>query len=238
VSSAPWLSVVVPALDEAEGIATALLRLGPMRRRGVEVLVVDGGSGDATLERAAPHADRCLTAPRGRALQMNAGAEGARGEALLFLHADTLLPPDADRLVERALHSRGWGRFDVRLDARGAVLWAVERGMNLRSHLTGIATGDQAIFVRADWFRRAGGFPEIPLMEDVALSRALRRLGRPARIRTPVVTSARRWQRHGTLRTVALMWWLRWRYWRGESPESLAYDYARSCTDGIAERPC
>jgi rSAM/selenodomain-associated transferase 2 len=226
LSSAPALSVVVPALNEEAGIARTLGRLAEMRARGVEVVVVDGGSTDDTLAAAAPLADRCLAAERGRALQMNAGAAEARGELLLFLHADTLLPPDADLRVEAALRNAGWGRFDVRLDGRGAVLRAVEIGMNLRSRLTGIATGDQAIFTRREWFTEAGGFPPIPLMEDVALSERLRARGRPACLRPPVVTSARRWRERGALRTVALMWWLRWRYWRGESPETLARRYS------------
>lgn len=226
MSPAPGLSIVVPALNEAGRIAGVLRGLAPLRARGTEVVVVDGGSSDGTLGEAAPHADRCLEAAPGRARQMNAGAAAARGEALLFLHADTLLPPDGDTLVREALRKAGWGRFEVRLDAPGPALRAVERGMNLRSHLSGIATGDQAIFVRREWFTSAGGFPEIPLMEDVALSRLLRERGRPARIRTPVLTSARRWQERGTLRTVCLMWWLRWRYWRGENPEELARLYA------------
>jgi rSAM/selenodomain-associated transferase 2 len=222
----PHLSVVVPALDEAGGISRTLERLAPMRARGVEVVVVDGGSSDGTLAAAAPYADLCLSAPRGRALQMNAGAAAARGRTLLFLHADTLLPEDGDLLAIEGMRGRGWGRFDVRLDGRGLVLRGVERGMNLRSRLTGIATGDQAIFVRRDWFEAARGFAPIPLMEDVELSRRLLALGRPACLRTPVVTSARRWRAHGPLRTVGLMWWLRWRYWRGESPEELARRYA------------
>lgn len=225
--AAPFLSVIVPALNEAEGIAETLRALGPLRERGAEVVVVDGGSTDATRETAAPLADRVLRAERGRALQQNAGAAAARGEVLLFLHADTRLPEGADEAVRTALSRAGacWGRFDVRLSGSRPVLRVVERLISLRSHLSGIATGDQAIFVRRELFARVGGFPEIPLMEDVALSRLLRRAGRPARVRRPVVTSSRRWERRGVWRTIFLMWRLRLEYWLGADPLRLAERY-------------
>ncbi|HEU4884156.1 MAG TPA: TIGR04283 family arsenosugar biosynthesis glycosyltransferase [Longimicrobium sp.] len=221
------ISIIIPALNEAVGIADALRPLQPLRARGHEVMVVDGGSADATMEIARPLADRVLASPPGRARQQNAGAEAATGDVLLFLHADTLLPSDADRLVLDGLmrSGRGWGRFDVRLSGRRAALRMVERMMNLRSRATGIATGDQAIFVRAEWFRRAGGFPQIPLMEDVALSTALRRLGRPLCLRGPVLTSSRRWEDRGVLRTILLMWRLRAEYALGADPARLAERY-------------
>ena len=223
----PDLSIIVPALDEADGIAATLAPLQALRARGCEVVVVDGGSTDGTAELAAPLADRVVRSERGRARQQNAGARVARGGVLLFLHADTRLPEDADRLVLEGLarSGRGWGRFDVRLTGRHPVLRVVERMISLRSRASGIATGDQAIFVRGDWFRAAGGFPEIPLMEDVALSRALRRRGRALCLREPVVTSSRRWESRGVWRTILLMWRLRFEYWLGADPERLARRY-------------
>lgn len=221
------LSVIVPALDEAAGIATTLAPLQALRARGHEVLVVDGGSADGTAEVAAPLADRVLRSERGRARQQNAGAREARGEVLLFLHADTRLPDGADRRVLDGLarSGRGWGRFDVRLTGRAPMLRVVERMISLRSRVGGVATGDQAIFVRRDWFRDAGGFPEIPLMEDVALSRALLRRGRPLCLRDTVLTSSRRWETRGVWRTILLMWRLRLAYRLGADPERLAARY-------------
>lgn len=227
VATGPRLSIVVPALNEAEGIAATLAPLQALRARGHEVVVVDGGSGDGTPERAAPLADRVLRAERGRARQQNAGARAATGEVLLFLHADTRLPPEADRWVleEMERTGRGWGRFDVRLSGRHPQLRVVERMISLRSRLTGIATGDQAVFVRREWFEEAGGFPEIPLMEDVALSRALRRRGPPLCLRERVVTSSRRWETRGIVRTIVLMWRLRLAYRLGADPARLAERY-------------
>jgi rSAM/selenodomain-associated transferase 2 len=228
------LSVVMPVLDEATGIGTALAALAPYRRRGVEIIVVDGGSSDRTLELARPLADRVIAAPRGRAIQMNAGAAVAGGDGLLFLHADTRLPDGADRLVIDGLSHSGrafgrtfdctWGRFDVRIDG-GGLLGLIAFTMNWRSRLTGIATGDQAMFVTAAAFKAAGGFPPIALMEDVALSARLKRTGKPLALRARVTTSARRWRKHGTLRTLLLMWRLRLAYFLGADPAKLARDY-------------
>ena len=222
------LSIVMPALNEAAHIAAALEALAPLRRRGAEVIVVDGGSRDGTAALAAPLADRVLAAPRGRAAQMNAGAAAARGDILLFLHADTRLPDDADILIRDALarSPRVWGRFDVRF--AGNALPLVAAAMNLRSRVTGIATGDQAMFVTRDAFARAGGFRDIALMEDVALSARLKRLSRPLCLRARATTSPRRWQAHGTLRTVLLMWRLRLAFFFGADPKRLAraYGYA------------
>lgn len=217
------LSIVVPALDEAPGIAHVLEALAPLRANGHEVIVADGGSEDGTRVLAAAHADRVVTAPRGRAQQMNAGAAAATGDALLFLHADTRLPPRADEAVSRALRERAWGRFDVRIEGRSPLLAVVGFFMNLRSRLTGIATGDQAIFVRRAAFP---GFPEIALMEDVAFSRSMKRVSAPACLRERVLTSGRRWDRHGVIRTVLLMWRLRLAYFLGASPDELARRYA------------
>jgi len=222
------ISIIVPALDEAAGIRSALAPLQPLRERGHEVIVVDGGSSDGTPDLAAPLADRVIASPRGRAVQQNAGAAAASGDILLFLHADTRLADGADALVLDGLlrTRRGWGRFDVRLSGRHPLLRVVERMIGIRSRLSGIATGDQAIFVRREWFQRVGGFPDLPLMEDVAITRALKRLGPPLCLRACVTTSSRRWEERGVARTILLMWRLRWAYFRGADPAELARRYA------------
>jgi len=219
------LSIVIPVLDEDRVIGATLAALQPMRAAGIEVVVADGGSRDATRAIAAPLCDRVVDAPRGRALQMNAGAEASRGDILVFLHADTMLPTNAPEAIRAALSSRAWGRFDVAISGGGALLALVAAMMNVRSRVSGIATGDQAIFVRRDAFRRAGAFPAIPLMEDVALSRALKRISAPACLRERVVTSGRRWREHGTLATILLMWRLRLAFALGADPRSLARRY-------------
>ncbi|MBB3329472.1 rSAM/selenodomain-associated transferase 2 [Halomonas campaniensis] len=225
-SRAGRLSIIIPVLDEADTLEALLDDLQGLRHQGVELIVVDGGSRDGSGERAAPLVDRVLAAARGRAVQMNAGARVARGERLLFLHADTLLPPGADRLIAGALAGRHcWGRFDIQLAGRHPLLPVIATAMNLRSRLTGIATGDQALFMTREAFAAAGGFPEQPLMEDIEMSRRLKRRSSPACLRQRVVSSGRRWERQGAWATIRLMWRLRWRYWRGESPEHLAREY-------------
>ncbi len=221
------LSIIVPTLDEAAGIGASLAALQPLRAAGHEVIVVDGGSGDGTPARARAHADRVLAAPRGRASQMNAGAAAAAGDVLVFLHADTRLPRDADRLVLDGLAAAnaGWGRFDVRIEGRHPLLRTVAWLMNGRSRLTGIATGDQAMFATRAAFAAVGGFPPLALMEDVELSRRLKRLSPPACLRARAVTSGRRWESRGVVRTIVLMWWLRLRYFLGASPERLRRIY-------------
>ena len=216
------LSIVIPALNEAERIRSSLQALAPLRRRGHEVIVADGGSADGTAELAAPLCDRVVSSARGRAVQMNAGARHATGEVLLFLHADTRLPPDSEVLVRRALEHHVWGRYDVEIEGRHPLLKAVGCAMSLRSRLTGIATGDQAIFVRRGAF---AGFPEIALMEDIAFSRQMKRRGAPACLRERVSTSGRRWESRGVLRTIVLMWQLRLLYFLGARPERLARLY-------------
>ena len=221
------VSIIVPALNEAEGIAAVLAGLVPLRNRGHEVIVVDGGSSDNTAALSRAAVDRVVSAPRGRASQMNAGAALARGEVLLFLHADTRLPENADARILQGLAASGraWGRFDVRIEGESRLLPVIALFMNLRSRASGIATGDQAIFVRSDAFRRVGGFPPIELMEDIALSRSLKRLSRPLCIADKAVTSGRRWERRGVLRTVLLMGWLRLRFFFGSAPANLARLY-------------
>ncbi len=216
----------MPVLNEAGGIHDTLLALAVFRGRNAEVIVVDGGSRDGTLELAQPDVDLALRSGRGRAQQMNAGARQARGDVLLFLHADTQLPPGADGLIATAVRGgAAWGRFDVHIHGRPRMLRVVAGLMNLRSRLSGVATGDQAIFVRRSVFEAVQGYPDQPLMEDIELSRRLRRLARPMCLRARVTTSGRRWETRGVWRTIFLMWRLRWRYWRGESAAVLAEAY-------------
>lgn len=220
------LRIVMPVLNEGRDLARRLRALEPLRRRGAELVVVDGGSTDETWAVAAAHADSVKLAPRGRGAQMNAGVATAKAEALLFLHADTELPPDADRLIAASLaNGRHWGRFDLRIDARHLLLRPTEQLINLRARLTGVATGDQAIFVRRELFERVGRFADIPLMEDVDFTRRLSRIGPPAHIATPVLTSGRRWVAGGVVRTILLMWRLRLQYFLGTDPQRLADSY-------------
>jgi rSAM/selenodomain-associated transferase 2 len=226
------LSIIVPALNEAPRIAQTLAALAPMRARGCEVIVVDGGSSDGTVDAAVAGCDRVIAAPRGRASQQNAGATVATGHVLLFLHADTVLPADADLLVCKAIvDGASWGRFDVRFatpegGARlPAMLAVVAAMMNARSRWSGIATGDQCLFVTRDAFQRVGGFPAQALMEDIEISRRLKQLGAPACLRQRVTTSPRRWLTRGVWRTIVLMWWLRFAYWLGASPATIARWY-------------
>ena len=221
------LSIIVPVLNEASVIDANLASLTGLRRAGCEVIVVDGGSTDDTLARAAPLCDQTIESARGRAAQMNAGAFAARTAVLLFLHADTRLPPgalDAIEAVTRS-HALAWGRFDVRLDSPRASLALVGAMMNLRSRLTGIATGDQALFMTRQAFEAVGGFPTIALMEDVEISARLQRMARPVCLRLKVLTSARRWETRGVFKTIVLMWRLRLAYFLGASPEALARRY-------------
>ena len=220
------LSIVIPCLDEAAGILATLQSLQPLRRNGHEVIIVDAG-GDGTREIAGPFADRVLRAPRGRAVQMNRGATVATGDVLLFLHADCRLPPGADVAVAGALaRGRAWGRFDVTLDGNSHALPMVASCMNARSAATGICTGDQAMFVERAMFDAMGGFPALPLMEDIALARTLNWVaGRPARLSERVIASGRRWDADGAWRTILSMWALRWAYWRGATARDLARRY-------------
>ncbi len=219
------ISVIIPTLNEGTSVVQTVA--GVREAGACEIVVVDGGSGDGTLEVVSSLADIALSAPRGRASQMNAGARAARGEVLLFLHADTVLPQHFPELVRNAFQDPAvlGGRFDVRLNAVGWSFRMIETLMNVRSRLTRIATGDQAIFVRHDVFRALGGFPELELMEDIEFSRRLKRTGKIACLRAQVVTSARRWQRDGVLRTIGLMWLLRLAYFFGVSPRQLKVFY-------------
>ena len=221
------LSVIMPVLNEAANIVAALAPLQELRAAGHEIIIADGGSEDATPTLAIPLCDRIVTAPRGRATQMNAGAREASGDVLLFLHADTRLPPNVATLIIDGLAAsqKEWGRFDVTIEGRPYMLHVIAILMNLRSRLTGIATGDQAIFVRADAFRAVGGFPEQRLMEDIAFSAAMKKRGAPLCRSARVTTSGRRWEKHGVWRTIVLMWRLRAEYFFGRDPEQLAIRY-------------
>jgi len=202
-------------------------RLQGLRARGHEVILADGGSGDGTLEAAAGQVDHCVVSSPGRAVQMNAGAAVATGDVLWFLHVDTHPPDGVDGLIETALGDPGrvWGRFDVRLSGSSPTLRVVERMMNWRSRWTGVATGDQALFVRREAFVQLGGYPAMPLMEDVALSTRLKRLARPVCVPQRVTTSSRRWEINGVWQTIGLMWFLRLAYALGADPQWLADRY-------------
>jgi rSAM/selenodomain-associated transferase 2 len=222
------LSIIIPILNEARRIPQLLERLTPLVRNNCEIILVDGGSEDGSADIVKRAGFTVERAARGRAGQMNAGAVRATGTVLLFLHADTQLPDKADLLVKQALSNNSsscWGRFDVCIAGRPVMLRVIGYMMNLRSRLTSIATGDQAIFVTQTAFTTAGCFPDQPLMEDVELSKHLRTISRPACIASCVVTSGRRWETHGVWRTIFLMWRLRWDYWRGVPASQLAKTY-------------
>lgn len=221
------ISIIIPALNEAGTIKATLDALQPLRHGGHELIVVDGGSHDSTVNDSSPCADKILHSSVGRAQQMQTGARAARGQILWFLHADTLVPENAAAAINDALRDSGrsWGRFDIRFADTGRLLGLVARLANLRSRLSGIATGDQGIFVTRELFNRVNGFPPIPLMEDIALSRALKAHSRPACLHVQLTTSARRWQKHGIVRTIVMMWSLRFAYFLGIAPDSLARYY-------------
>lgn len=220
------ISIIIPALNERACIVDTLLKLQQPRQRGHEVILVDGGSSDMTPAAAGPYVDRIYSTDAGRARQMNLGASCSTGEILFFLHADTYVPDNVDILIGDAIGNQsGWGHFDISLAGSHPLLRMVEVGMNLRSRLTGIATGDQGLFVSRDWFSLVQGFPSQPLMEDIALSRSLKRLAPPACMHHRLITSSRRWERHGVLRTVLKMWYLRAAYYFGVPAESLVKQY-------------
>jgi rSAM/selenodomain-associated transferase 2 len=221
------LAIVVPVLNEIETLPLLLEHLHHWQQRGVEVLLVDGGSRDHTAETARALGFRVLDAARGRATQMNSGARACNATNLLFLHADTRLPDRADQAVLAALanHPHAWGRFDVQIEGRSRMLPLIAGLMNLRSRLSGIATGDQALFISRELFERVGGFPEQPLMEDIEISKRLKSIVAPICLRQKVTTSGRRWDSRGSWRTILLMWQLRWAYWRGTPAQQLAERY-------------
>lgn len=216
------VSIIIPVLNEADRIGDLLKHLPD----NIETIVVDGGSMDSTVEIAASHADQIISSKKGRARQMNAGAAVASGEILLFLHADSFLPRNfLYHLQKFYVLDKVWGRFDVRIENEKRMFRIIEAMMNLRSRMTGICTGDQAIFMKRSVFNHVGGFALIPLMEDIEISKRLRKISKPFCINNPTVTSARRWLKGGILPTILLMWWLRLAYHFGVSPEHLAKHY-------------
>ena len=220
------ISVIIPTLNEASCIALCLDSLALMRRRGHEVIVVDAGSTDATVSLSKTNTDSVLTTSKGRARQLNHGAEKASGEMLVFLHADTLLPENADEILNSLMtEDEVWGRFDVRLSGTKFIFRIIEFLMNQRSRLSAIATGDQAIFVSRQLFNRVGGFPEIDLMEDINICANLKKIKRPVCLKQKVRCSSRRWEKNGITKTILKMWMLRLRFALGEKPERLAREY-------------
>jgi rSAM/selenodomain-associated transferase 2 len=222
------LSIIIPVLNEAGCLQPTLERLQPLRSQGHEIILVDGGSSDDTLALGQTLVDRVLQTPPGRGRQMQAGAAIARGSVLWFLHADSCIPVGADNLILDTLQrtEAGWGRFDISFTDSHPLLKCVAWFMNQRTRLSGIATGDQGIFVARTLYDRVGGFPAIPLMEDISFSRSLKQHARPCRVTQTLGTSARRWHAHGILRTIVTMWGLRLAYFAGISPERLAKYYS------------
>lgn len=221
------LSIIVPTLNESAHIKQTLLQLAPLRARGAEVIVVDGGSADDTIAQARAHADFVVSTAPGRSLQQNRGATLAKGSVLLFLHADSILPSDADLRINEALQKTGrlWGRFDIAIDSDQPALRVVAWFMNNRARITGVATGDQGIFVQHSAWKKVGGFFDLPIMEDVALSKCLKVLSKPVAIDALIFTSARRWKKNGLWRTITLMWALRLAYFLGVPPRKIAEHY-------------
>lgn len=225
-SSPAKLSIIIPCLNEGRGLELCLRDLQPMRASGHELILVDGGSERESLAKMAPLVDRLLYSPPGRARQMNHGASNATGEVYWFLHADCRIREGLDSAILAAAGtSASWGRFDIRLSGAHPLLRIIETMMNWRSRFSGIATGDQGIFVHRRLFERVGGFPAQPLMEDIEISRRLKRLASPLCLPGPLLTSSRRWESRGILRTIALMWMLRFAYRLGVSPRYLARHY-------------
>jgi rSAM/selenodomain-associated transferase 2 len=221
------LSIVIPVLNESRSLYRLSQNLKVLKENGHELIVVDGGSTDDTVLQAQKFADHVLSTSRGRAVQMNAGAKRAQGDVLVLLHADTKLPDQADRQIEKALANpkRHWGCFHVKLSGDHPLFRMIETFMNLRSRLTGIVTGDKVLFVRRKTFDTVEGFPEIALMEDIAISKRLKKTGRPICLSSRVCTSSRLWERDGIVRTIFKMWRLRLAYFLGAKPESLVREY-------------
>jgi len=214
-------SIIIPIFNEASALPNALKQLvsGLPDPSEVEIILSDGGSQDDSIRLAKQFPVNVIHSERGRALQMNAGALQTTGEWLIFLHADTILPSDWMTLIRNSHHD--WGRFDVRLSGQHWLFRFIEKAMNFRSCTTAVATGDQALFFRREFFHKLGGFPKIPLMEDIAISKLARKISNPDCIRQTVITSSRRWEDNGIVRTIFMMWFLRLAYWLGFKPGTL-----------------
>ncbi len=221
-------SIIIPTLNEEKSIQSCLLALQPLRN-DCEIIIADGDSIDNTQSLALPLADKVMTSAKGRAKQMNNGTSYATGDILIFLHADTYLPENALQLIQQKINTTSqWGRFDIQLSGNPFMLKVIAQMMSWRSRLTGIATGDQVIFVTRLAFQAVGQYPEISLMEDIALCKALKKISRPVCLKNKVISSGRRWEHNGIYRTILLMWSLRLRYFFGTDPKILAFLYANS----------
>ena len=219
------LSFIIPVLNEAEQLESLVTQVKTLLLENVEVIVVDGVSHDGTLEAIKEIGCQVISSPAGRAKQMNAGAKIAKGDVLVFLHADTCLPNSVIKNITTVIHMHPWGRFNVSLSGKSYIFRIIEALMNIRSCISGIATGDQCIFVTKILFEKIGGYSDIPLMEDIAISKRLKRTSMPACIKERVTTSSRRWESKGILRTIVLMWFLRLAYFVGVSPHRLQQLY-------------
>ncbi|MFT5321306.1 MAG: rSAM/selenodomain-associated transferase 2 [Pseudohongiellaceae bacterium] len=235
------ITIIIPVLNDVDALKMLLPQLQACREQGHELLVIDGGSSDGSIPFSRNLVDRILMTGVGRGRQMNLGAENASHNILLFLHADSRI---SDQCLEELLAAMSescnhWGRFDVQLDQPGFSYSVIAAMMNLRSRLSGVSTGDQGMFVRREIFHRVGGFQSISLMEDIALSKALRKHSRPVCLSSKLLTSARRWQQQGIVKTIFLMWSLRLAYFLGANPDKLAeiyYPAAAESSNGQADK--
>lgn len=220
-----FISIIIPVLNEEQSVKTLLQQLQICRQQGHEVIVVDGGSHDETVSISKTLADKVITSESGRAKQMNKGVAESTNEVLWFLHADTSIPENVIETVQKSLFKCDWGRFNIKLSGPHFLFRIIEKMINIRSCLSGVATGDQGIFVKRKIFESIGGYSEIPLMEDVAFSKKLKNISRPACIKETLTTSSRRWEKNGIIKTILLMWNLRFLYWIGVTPDKLAKLY-------------
>ena len=220
-----FISIIIPVLNEEQSVKALLQQLQIYRQQGHEVIVVDGGSDDETVSISEPLADKVITSDSGRAKQMNKGVSESTNEVLWFLHADTSIPENVIEAIQESLIKNDWGRFNIKLSGSNFLFRIIERMINIRSCLSGIATGDQGIFVKRNIFDSIGGYSEIPLMEDVVLSKKLKTISQPACTKETLTTSSRRWEKNGIIKTILLMWYLRFLYWIGVTPDKLAKLY-------------